>query len=266
MKGMQKLKASCHKSLRGLKHASPVILACIAVAGVVGTAVMAAKAHTKAQKLLQEAAEEKGETLNAVETIRVAVPVYAPAVLAGAATISCILGANALNKRQQAAMASAYIAANQTYHRYRKAANAVYGKDADSRITAQVAKDVCVTADGNSIYSPDMDKSGDRILFYDSGGRRYFSATIPAVLNAMYHLNRNLTLRGDATLNEFYEFIGIDKIDGGDDLGWDSEELLESGLLWLDFSNSHVKLDDGMECCVITAAIDPAPLGCYVPF
>lgn len=243
---------------RRLKHASPTILTCAAALGVIGTAVLAIRATTKANQLLREATDERGGYLTTLEKVKVAAPVYIPTVLAGISTISCIIGANLLNKRQQATIASAYAMLNQTYQRYRKAAKTVYGEDADAKITAEMAKDVYVNGDG-LIYDPSLDRISDKLLFFDSNSQRYFQATIPAVLNAMYHLNRNLVLRGEVSLNEFFEFLGIDKIDGGDEIGWSADELIEDGLMWLDFENVHTQLDDGMECCIISSCISAAP-------
>lgn len=248
-----------------LKRNSPALCSCAAVAGVIATAVLAVRATTKANRLLQEAADEKGEDLTTLETVKIAVPAYLPAALVGVSTISCIIGANLLNKRQQASMASAYAMLNQTYQRYRKAAGAVYGEDADAKINAEIAKEMYVDGDG-LIYDPSMDRKSDKILFFDSNSQRYFQATIPAVLNAMYHLNRNLVLRGDASLNEFFEFLGLDKIEGGDEIGWSSDKLIEDGLMWLDFENLHTQLDDGLECCIISSCISAAPFGEDVPF
>lgn len=259
MKGTQRL-------WKGLKYAAPTVLTCVAGVGVIGTAVSAVRGTTKAQRLLREAADEKGEDLTKLEAIKVAVPAYIPAVLIGVSTISCIIGANILNKRQQATMASAYAMLNQTYQRYRKAANKVYGENADGKIQAEMAKDVYVSGDG-LIYNPDMDKQKEKILFFDSNSQRYFHATIPAVLNAMYHLNRNLLLRGEVSLNEFFSFIGIDKVDGGDDIGWSAYELYENGLMWLDFENVYTKLEDGMECCIISSCVSAGPFDCEIlPF
>lgn len=251
--------------LPGLKRASPAILTCVAAVGVVGTAVLAVRATTKVNRLLQEAADEKGAGLTRLETVKVAAPVYFPTVLVGISTISCIIGANMLNKRQQASIASAYAMLNQTYQRYRKAAEEVYGEEADAKIIAEMAKDIYIDGDG-VIYNPSQDGNSNKILFFDSNSQRYFQATIPAVLNAMYHLNRNLVLRGDVSLNEFFEFLGIDKVEGGDEIGWSIDELIEDGLMWLDFENVHTKLDDGMECCIISSCVSAAPIGECVPF
>lgn len=256
MKGTQKL-------WRGLKRASPTILSCMAAVGVVATAVTAAKATTKARKLLEEETAQKGRELTTKEVVQAAAPVYIPTVVVAASTIACLFGANVLNKRQQASMVSAYGLLNQTYQRYRKAANTVYGEDADSKIKAEMAKEVYISGDG-TIYSPDQDKVSEKILFYDVNSQRYFHATTPAVLAAMYHLNRNLVLRGYVSVNEFFDFLGVEKTDGGDEIGWYIDEMMESGLMWLDFENCYTKMEDGMECCVISTIISPYPLGEYI--
>jgi hypothetical protein len=217
---------------------------------------MAVKATPKAIELLEKAKEEKGEELTKTEAVKTAGPVYIPAVAVCAASILCIFGANVLNKKKQASLAGAYALLNQSYKRYRNAAKTVYGEDADSKIQAQIAEDRYISADGYALL-PDSDAAGENILFYDEWSQRYFTSTMAAVINAQYHLNRNLNLRGEASLNEFYEFLGIDKIDGGDDLVWDMEELVVGGVVWLDFVNRKVKMEDGMECYMVTAVYGP---------
>lgn len=113
-----------------------------------------------------------------------------------------------------------------------------------------------ISADGLSIYSSDLDPS-EKILCYDSYSKRYFESTMAAVLNAVYHINRNLQLRGDATINEFYEFLGIDGIEFGDEIIWDMNDLMEGGIMWLDFENHRAVMDDGLECCIISAVWCP---------
>ena len=240
-----------------LKKASPTILTCVATIGVVATAVLAVKATPKAIQLLETATDEKGEELSKLEIVEVAVLPYIPAALVGISTIACIFGISVLNKRNQASLASAYAMLHQSYQKYRKAANSVYGADADSKIKAEMAKDAYISADGYSMYSLDGDVESERILCYDTHSSRYFTTTMAAVLNAEYHLNRNLILRGWVTLNEFYEFIGIDGILNGDEIGWCMDELMEGGVMWLDFENNRTKMNDGMECVVISALWEP---------
>ena len=201
---MQKVKTQKRVRYR-LHQASPTILTIIASVGVVTTTIMAVRATPKAVKMLEEAESEKGEYLTKLEIIRAAGPIYIPSVLLGVSTIACIFGANALNQKKQASLMSAYAMLNESYKQYRKAAKAVYGEDADDKIHAEMAKDALVsTCDwGYQVYNMGMDSDSERLLFYDLASKKYFRTTMAAVLNAQYHVNRNLSVRGVCPLNEY---------------------------------------------------------------
>jgi hypothetical protein len=222
---------------------------------------MAVKATPKAMKLLEKAEDEKGEGLTKLEAVQTVATVYIPAAIVGVSTIASIIGANLLNKRQQLALTGAYSLLSKSYREYRKAAQRVFGEDADSKIMIEAAKDVPIYAgtvfNHGTLRDPDQDQS-DKVLFYDVYSRRYFNATMAAVIEAQYHANRNFILRGGTPLNELYDFLGLEKIEGGDDLGWGSD-MFENGYMWIDFKNELVRMDDGMECYVISSYIDPSP-------
>lgn len=261
MKKTQNLQTICNKSVIYLKNHSPTILTCLGAVGVIGTAAMAIKATPKAVQLLQQATDEKGEDLTKLETVNVALPSYIPTIIMAASTIVCILGANVLNKRQQASIASAYALLEESYRNYRGAAKSVYGDDADEKIIAEMAKK---TYFRDCVYGGELCSAGDDNsevqLFYDMYSQRYFNATLSQVINAEYHVNRNLQLRGDVPVNEFYEFLGITPIDIGFEIGWRLDTIMESGCMWLDFSNTHIKMEDGMECFAISTTFMPVSL------
>lgn len=250
---MQKAKISKRVG-RQLYRSSPTILTVVASVGVIVTTITAVRATPKAVKLLKEAELEKGENLTKVEIIRVAGPSYIPSALLGISTIVCIFGANALNQKKQASLMSAYVMLNESYKQYRKSAKIVYGEDADDKIHVEMAKDAMVaTYDwGYQVYNMDMDSESERLLFYDLSSKKYFRTTMAVVLNAQYHVNRNLAIRGDCSLNEYLSFLGVEGIDGGDDLGWDISYMVEEmDCYWLDFDNYKSTLEDGLECIII---------------
>lgn len=237
-----------------LYRSSPTILTVVASVGVIVTTITAVRATPKAIKLLKEAEAEKGENLTKVEIIRVAGPSYIPSTLLGISTIVCIFGANALNQKKQTSLMSAYAMLNESYKQYRKSAKIVYGEDADGKIHAEIAKDAMVhTYDwGYQVYNMDMDSESERLLFYDLASKKHFRTTMAAVLNAQYHVNRNLAVGGDCSLNEYLSFLGVEGIDGGDDLGWDISYMVEEmDCYWLDFDNYKSTLEDGLECIII---------------
>ena len=126
-----------------VKRNAPTILTCVGAVGVVGTAVMTAKGTTKASMLLAEAKVEKEEELTNLEIIGVALPAYIPAIMFGAATISCIFGANVLNKQHQASLVSAYTLLDQSYKKYKVKVAELYGEEADTKVRHEIAKEHC---------------------------------------------------------------------------------------------------------------------------
>ena len=79
------------------------------------------------------------------------------------------------------------------------------------------------------------DANEEQRLFYDSFSKRYFQATISQVLQAEYHINRNMVLGAFVTLNDFYDFLGISHVEGGDVVGW----LMFDSMYWIDFDKSN---------------------------
>ena len=228
------------------------ILTCVGGAGVIATSVMAVQVTPKALRLLDEAEKKKGEELTKLESVRIAGPAYIPAVLVGVSTIACIFGANILNKRQQASMASAYALLNSSYKEYKNKVEEVYGDGANAHVQAELAKD--------KYEDLDISVEPDKQLFFDEFSGRYFESTMADVLRAEYAVNKQIAEWGSAYLNDYYEFLGIPVADYGDHLGWSACGLYEMYWnQWLDFGHDKFVLDDGLECTIITFFQEPIP-------
>lgn len=242
---------------------SPVILSVIGVVGVGITAVLAAKAVPKAEKLVKEAKDEKKEPLTKVETIVAACSAYIPAIIAGVSTAACILGSSVLSRKQQASLVSTYALLNTSYNDYKRKLKELYGENAHNEIINAIAVEKCRDVHINSCdiifgYSNlDFGESCEpeiKRTFYDSFSQRYFESTTPKVVEAEYHLNRNFMFGGTITVNEFYEFLGLDGIENGDEIGW---SCTNGDIYWIDFNHSKATLDDGMEIFVIDMVFNP---------
>ncbi len=230
-----------------VKRNASTILTITGGVGVVTTTILAVKATPKALKVLEEAREEKGEELTKLEVVQVAGPAYIPSVLSGVGTLACIFGANVLNKRQQAALVSAYALLDQSYKEYINKVDELYGEGASDKVKEEIAKDKYEESDH------------EEPLFYDAFSRQYFNSTIEKVQCAEYYLNRDIQMRGWADLNEFYEMLDI-TIDGGEALGWsEGGNLARYWQSWIDFDHKKIVMDDGLECCVITMFQEPYP-------
>lgn len=234
-----------------VKRNASIILTVMGGAGVIATSVMAVKATPKALHALDIAKEEKGEELTKFEVVKAAGPVYIPSVVTGVATIACIFGANALNKRQQVAMMSAYALLDNSYKEYKKKVAEIHGEEGANHIREEIAKD--------KLKESDIQLPSDKQLFFDEYLGRYFEATLPQVLKAEERVNRDLSMQSYATLAEFYDNLGIEYDDAGL-LGWSADRnQMDYWQTWVDFDHHKMTMDDGLECTIISMRQEPYP-------
>lgn len=249
-----------NKAFKFCKRNMPVILGIVATGGVVVTTISAIKASPKAETLLAEAEEKSDDELTTLDKVKIVAPVYVPTIVWGVTTITCILGSCALSKHNQASLMSAYALLDKSYGQYQAKLRELYGNEAHDKIidaiAVEEARETYMSAPGIcECYGlhPD-DYQSERLLFYDSFSQRYFETTLEQVLNAEYHLNRNYVLRGYATANELYDFLGLDHIDGGNELGWG---VSDEGTFWIDFNHRKVTIDNDLECIIIETMYAP---------
>lgn len=239
------------------------ILTCLATGGVIATAVAAVKATPKAIEKIKRDSRIKHDgdpyAYTKKEAVQSAWVFYIPTVLIGGSTIMCILGANHMNRRTQANLTSAYALLNETFRDYQRKLKELYGEEAHNDILRELAVE---KAEQRYLYAPGLCRSSsldfgdtdDLRLFYDTFSNRYFESTVDRVLQAEYHLNRNYALGAGATVNDFYEFLGIAPLNGGDDLRWHYEDF---DAPWIDFNNYRTQLDDGLEVSVVEFCFEP---------
>lgn len=243
-----------------VKRNASTILTCLGGVGVVATTITAIKATPKALRLIEEAELEKGEELTKWEKVRITTKPYLPAILFGTSTIACIFGAQILNQKQQASLASAYVLLDQAYKDYRRKTIELYGEEQDQEIMNAIAiekaEDIGVRGSylGTNCDLSLEENDSEPQVFYDEHSGRYFESTIEQVLTAEYHLNRNYILRGYSYLNEFYEFLGIEETDYGSVLGWAPND---DGMYWIDFNHRKLESDEGKDIYIIEMPFEP---------
>lgn len=240
-----------------IKRQSPTILCCFGAVGVIATAIGAAKATPKALLLIKEAERKKESELTAMEKIKVAWKPYAPVAIIGSATISCIFGANVLNRRQQASLASAYMFLENSFNEYKEKVKEKIGSDEERDIRTSIVKKKLEDADIPLL-------GGEVLMFYEEHHGQIFERTMLEVRDAEYQLNRKITLNGEASLNELLELLDLPGVKEGDSIGWSQDDAFDfSNFMWVDFDHELVTLDDGMECYIISTSYLPSLL---VPF
>lgn len=239
---------------------APAILSVVASVGVVVTAALTAKAVPKAQETVKEWTEEKHDELTKFEKVQASVKHYIPAAVSGAVTIGCIVASHKISEQQIAALAGAAAITKRAYDNYKQKNIELYGEENHNRILEELAvekaKDVNLTAGTHlTVTSLDSDTDERKHLFYDVYTETYFESIMSKVLQAEYHLNRNMTLGADVNLDMWCDFLGIERKDGGDKVGWAWTDEFQ----WIDFDHHKTELEDGLECITIDMVWAPQP-------
>lgn len=258
---------------RFVKAKSPLILSCLAAVGVISTAVLAVKATPKAMKKIEKMREPVMVYMDNVSHVVSREPSrkyilkavwkdYIPAAAMGVGTIVCIFAASILSKRNQVMLTSSYAVLNNQFKRYSEEVVERFGKETHEDILDVIRiekpEKIVVKAPGlhgdSSISFDSCDEN--EVLFYDMMSKRYFNSTIGSVMTAIHHLNRSFCMGADPEVNSFYDFLGLEGVENGDNLGWS----LEDGMYWIDFEIFKSKMDDDtLECYVINPIFWPEP-------
>ena len=229
-----------------MKKHSSTILTVIGAAGVIGTSVLAVKATPKALELIKEAEEEKGEKLTKLEVVKVAWKPYVPAVVTGLSTITCIFGANHLSTKQQRSLMAAYTLLDKSFKQYRSKTEDL----SDINIMQEII---------GSEFDENRELNEDKLLFYEHQSRRFFESTMEEVMQAECAYLELLENRGYASLNEYYDLLGIPHIPHGYQLSWfDVEDNDPYDCHRLEFDYKKTILKDKYECFVISTNMPPA--------
>lgn len=210
---------------------SPLILTGLGAAGVVTTAYLTGKASIRAYEVLTEPqVHPNGYEAILVqkmrpkkETFLLIWKLYLPAAGVGSFTIAAIIMANRIGTRRTAAMAAAYTVAERGFQEYREKVAETIGKKKETDIRDAVAQDQ-VTRSGitsNVVVIGDGD-----CIFIDARTMRPFKSTMQNVKHAINKINYKINHHVYASVNDWYDAIGLPRVPDGDDFGW-SNVLLE---------------------------------------
>lgn len=229
---------------------SPEILTAIGVSSFVGTAILVGTATPKAMRAIDEKKDElQVDELTKTETFKAVWKLYIPAFVTGGIGIACIIGANNVNVRRNAALAAAYTLSDNALREYKDSVKEVIGEKKEQIVKDKVAEhklekrpvsksEVIVTKHGTT-------------LCYDAIGGRYFNSDIETIKQVQNELNRRMMYEMYISLNEFYDEVDLPHTRLGDQLGWNVDE----GLIEFDFSSQIA--EDGRPCLVVDYSVAP---------
>lgn len=239
------------KMAKRISNESSLIFTTIGCIGFAYTLYSAVKETPKALSCIENTKQEKGEEiLTKIEVIRSCWTCYIPTAIIGVTSLSLIYGSCIVSRRRQANLIGAYALLDRGFKEYREKVCKIYGEEADRIIQNEV-----IRSKGTSIKPP---SDGEVLIFYEENYGEFFERRMSEVLDAEYQLNRKFVLEGEASLNDFYEFLGLKKMKIGDMFGWSIEQSYDFyGYSWIEFEHELIELDDGMECYAINMPYRP---------
>lgn len=232
-----------------LKKNSSLIMTVVASSGVIVTTILAVKATPKALELLNEAEEEKGDELTTIEKIKYGWKPFIFCGVSALSTITCILSIEYLNTKKQASLISAYTLIDNAFNQYRDNIRQLYSEEADQLALQEIVR---------AKYDPETEAfpSEGEELFFDYQGMRFFVSTFTNVMQAECKFKEALMVRGYACINEYYDYLGVPKIDYGYQLGWsDIESCDPYNVKELDFTYEPTIVGGSIKCFIINTNI-----------
>lgn len=259
MKIPEKMTRTIGKMKFGVKKHSPEILVVAGVAGIVASTIMACKATTKLSEIMEPAKKDiatikdvtahpeklpEGKTYTKKDsqkdlTILYAhtglqlVKMYAPSVILGALSITCIVSSNQILRKRNAALAAAYATVDSSFKNYRKNVVERFGEELDRELKynlkAKEVEETVTDEKGNektvkkTVQVVDPNMPSDFARFFDNGSDNWQK---DAEHNLWYlkqqqnYANEKLRANGYLFLNDVYDMLGIPRTKAGQIVGW----------------------------------------------
>ena len=274
---MSKASGALNKIGFGLKKRSPEILVAVGVVGTVVSAVMACKATTKINTILDETKEQldkiheyagnpdAAEKYNAEDAkkdtaivyaqtgVKLA-KLYAPAVGLGILSISSILASNNILRKRNMAISAALAAATQDFKDYRNCVIERFGKEVDHQLRYNIkAEEIEETVTDEKGKEKKVKKNVEVADPNASGYAKYFTRSNPYweedssyvemfLRSQQNFANDKLKANGHLTLNDVYDMLGFHDSKAGMVVGWIYDLDHPNGDNYVEFDVKKVNL------------------------
>lgn len=261
-----------HKVGFTFKKHSPEILVAAGIIGAVTSAVMACRATTKVNDILEEAkakvdavhevleetkdtpeayTEEDGKKALAIVYAKTGLELaklYGPAVVLGIASVGCILTSHNIIRKRNIALAAAYATIDQGFKEYRGRVIERFGEALDKElkynIKAKEVDEIVVDEKGKEkvvkkmVNVADPNFYSEYARFFDDGCTGWDKNpeySLMFLKNQQNYANDILKTRGHLFLNEVYDMLGIPRTKAGQIVGWVYDETNQIGDNYVDF-------------------------------
>lgn len=256
---MKNVNSAASKVITKIKKHSPEILIVVGVVGTVASAVIACKATTKVNKIIDDAKDdidkvhvatencvtEAGETYSTEDSkkdlaiiyaqtgVKLA-KLYAPAVILGTFSIASILASNNILRKRNVALGAAYAAIDKSFKDYRGRVIERFGEQVDTElkygIKAKKFEEVEVDPETGkekkvkkTVMVADPNLQSDYAVYFDNKSRNYETNQD---YNYMFlraqqqFANDKLQTRGHLFLNEVLDDLDLPRTSAGQIVGW----------------------------------------------
>lgn len=256
---MKNVNSAASKVITKIKKHSPEILIVVGVVGTVASAVIACKATTKVNKIIDDAKDDIDDIHEAIEngvtkagetyTIEDSkkdlvivytqtgvklVKLYAPAVILGTFSIASILASNNILRKRNVALGAAYAAIDKSFKDYRGRVIERFGEQVDAElkygIKAKKFEEVEVDPETGkekkvkkTVMVADPNLQSDYAVYFDNKSRNYETNQD---YNYMFlkaqqqFANDKLQTRGHLFLNEVLDDLDLPRTSAGQIVGW----------------------------------------------
>lgn len=213
---------------------SPTLLTSLGVAGVLSTAVLTARATAESVRRTDEYLEERGDEIyeDKVEFVKEMIILnwrsYIAPVSVGVVTATCIISANTISSRRNAALMSAFTLTETALRDYQSKTLETVGEKKELEIREAVSEEQMHRQKAPAGFFSEEGLEDGLERFHDTLTGRYFRSSVELVRKAQNDVNTEaINGMGGVSHNYFYEQLGLDPVDSGDILGWNTEHQIE---------------------------------------
>lgn len=210
---------------------SPGILTGLGVAGAVTTVILTGRAawqagmdaSTQYHEALREGEPLPEHLLETKHLVKTYWRGFIPAGISGVTTITCIIAANHIGTRRTAAIAAAFRLSEKLTDEYKDRVVKALGPQREEKMRSELTKERMNRAGGGE----NIIIVGSEVLFYDELSGRFFKNDMETIRRAVNDINHQVNNFYSASLTDFYEAIGLSPTSFSDEVGWNTDELLD---------------------------------------
>lgn len=238
----------------GKKHSAEILIGIGITSGIAST-IFTVRGTTKAIKLIEKEEKEKEQKLTPTEMVKTTWTCYIWSALSCTMAVACIIAGTSVNLRRNTALVTACKLSETALSEYRNKVISDIGEKTDKDIRNAIAQDKINNNQINSSSIVHVTEKGE-VWCFEPLTSRYFRSSINSIEKAAIIVNNKIISDGYASLNDFFEEIGLECSDVGDLLGWDSR----NGVFKINYTSRILCIEGDDGPCVVLDYYESPPV------